>query len=228
MERVSKVLLRTSVVFLSLSIVFISCSVPVSSFQTPNDVADMRATVYMNDNSSVLAYMSLNTKETDDIQLRIPPNRRTETIHVDSIKGYELETGYYARKYLNQGDQLFGFVHAQPRGYSFVKQLTPQDYEMNVFEHIIKVKEQKSPLMTTQKKYYIEVPGAKDTIWSLQSNYIKKQLQPVELALKEQAQSDEALRTSLQKLQRIPDRVNYMMQLAKLYQVYIVHKQRPA
>lgn len=227
MKRVSKVL-KGAGVGLSLITIVASCGVPVSSFQTPNEIADMRATVYMNDNSSVLAYMSLNTKQADDVKLRIPPNRRTETLHVDSIKGYELETGYYARKYIGAGEQMFGLLHAQPGRYSFVKQLTPQDYELNVFEHTVKVKEQKSPLMTTQKKYYVEAPGAKDTIWSVQSTHVKKYLQPVEQALKELAVNDQTLRASLQKLQRVPDRLNYMMQLAKLYQVYIVHKQQPA
>ena len=77
-------------------IILVSCAsmaiAPSTSFNNANDVQNIKATIILQDNSSMLGYLTLKNKATNkQASVRLPKQRTTIDLHAHDIKAYEIE-----------------------------------------------------------------------------------------------------------------------------------------
>lgn len=142
-------------------VAFSSCATialsPSTSFNSSNDVKNVRATVILQDNSFLLGYLTLKNKVNEQqATVRLPKQRKIIDLAVNHIKAYEIEDAHYALKTIEPYTAQI-YVWGKPFAHkSFVKRLTPKEYTIQLYSHEEKIKEEKSSLTRTVTHYFVE------------------------------------------------------------------------
>ncbi len=211
-------------------IILASCAsmaiAPSTSFNNANDVQNIKATVILQDNSSMLGYLTLQNKSTQKAaSVRLPKERTTIDFHAHDIKAYEIEDTHYALKLIEPNSQKI-YVWGKPLPYkSFVKRLTPQQYEIQLYTYEEKVAEQKSSLTKTITHYFVEFTKTEpeiliDVTDTKFVHQFKQQLNSMQqqcLALNEKINSNKQAYTISSKNKNARERSNILYNIAKLY-----------
>lgn len=211
-------------------IILASCAsmaiAPSTSFNNANDVQNIKATVILQDNSSMLGYLTLQNKSTQKAaSVRLPKERTTIDFHAHDIKAYEIEDTHYALKLIKPNSQKI-YVWGKPLPYkSFVKRLTPQQYEIQLYTYEEKVAEQKSSLTKTITHYFVEFTKTEpeiliDVTDTKFVHQFKQQLNSMQqqcLALNEKINSNKQAYTISSKNKNARERSNILYNIAKLY-----------
>lgn len=211
-------------------IILASCAsmaiAPSTSFNNANDVHNIKATVILQDNSSMLGYLTLQNKSTQKAaSVRLPKERTTIDFHAHDIKAYEIEDTHYALKLIEPNSQKI-YVWGKPLPYkSFVKRLTPQQYEIQLYTYEEKVAEQKSSLTKTITHYFVEFTKTEpeiliDVTDTKFVHQFKQQLNSMQqqcLALNEKINSNKQAYTISSKNKNARERSNILYNIAKLY-----------
>ena len=211
-------------------IILASCAsmaiAPSTSFNNANDVHNIKATVILQDNSSMLGYLTLQNKSTQKAaSVRLPKERTTIDFHAHDIKAYEIEDTHYALKLIKPNSQKI-YVWGKPLPYkSFVKRLTPQQYEIQLYTYEEKVAEQKSSLTKTITHYFVEFTKTEpeiliDVTDTKFVHQFKQQLNSMQqqcLALNEKINSNKQAYTISSKNKNARERSNILYNIAKLY-----------
>lgn len=159
---------RLSYMSLICMFVFTSCVTSGSSFDGPDNAKNIRATVYLDDNSTVSGYLSFS-KKSNTLNVRIPQQRKTVSVPLTEVQGYDMDDNYYAYKLLHPSRK--NRVYAGQKSFSaFVKRLTPEHYFLQIYEYQETVPEQKSNLTKNIMHYYISLPNSNnpEEIWDLE------------------------------------------------------------
>jgi len=211
-------------------IILASCAsmaiAPSTSFNNANDVQNIKATVILQDNSSMLGYLTLQNKSTQKAaSVRLPKERTTIDFHAHDIKAYEIEDTHYALKLIEPNSQKI-YVWGKPLPYkSFVKRLTPQQYEIQLYTYEEKVAEQKSSLTKTITHYFVEFTKTEpeilidvtDTKFVHQFKQQITKMQQQCFALNEKINTNEQAYTITNKKKNAKERSNILYNIAKLY-----------
>ncbi len=147
--------------YMIVVIAFSSCATmaisPSTSFNSSNEIHNVRATVILQDNSSMLGYLTLKNKVNEkEASVRLPQQRKIVNLNVHHIKAYEVEDAHYALKTIEPYSSKI-YIWGKPIAHkSFVKRLTPQEYTIQLYSFEEKVKEEKSSLTKTVTHYFVE------------------------------------------------------------------------
>lgn len=142
-------------------VLFSSCATmlvtPSSSFNNSNDVDNIKATIILQDNSSMLGYLTLKNKVNQkEASVRIPQERKTIDLDVHDIKAYEIEDAHFALKLIEPFSSKI-YLWGKPTAHrSFVKRLTPAHYQIQLYSHEEKQADLKSSLSKTVTHYFVE------------------------------------------------------------------------
>ncbi|MEX6690720.1 hypothetical protein QTN47_24650 [Danxiaibacter flavus] len=147
---------------------FTSCATSGPAFDGPNNAKNIRATVYLDDNSTVFGYLSFS-KKSNALNVRIPQQRKTISVPLTEVQGYNMDDNYYAYKLLHPSGKN-RLNNDQKSFRSFVKRLTPEHYFLQIYEYQEAVVEQKSRLTKNMMHYYVSLPNGTnpDEIWDLE------------------------------------------------------------
>jgi hypothetical protein len=211
-------------------IILASCAsmaiAPSTSFNNANDVQNIKATVILQDNSSMLGYLTLKNKSTQKAaSVRLPKERTTIDFHAHDIKAYEIEDTHYALKLIEPNSQKI-YVWGKPLPYkSFVKRLTPQQYEIQLYTYEEKITEQKSSLTKTITHYFVEFTKTNpevlidviDPKFLTQFQQLLSNLQQQCPALDQKINTNDQAYTISSKKKNARERSNILYNIAKLY-----------
>lgn len=142
-------------------VLFSSCASmlvsPGTSFNNSNDVDNIKAKIILQDNSSMLGYLTLKNKiNQKEASVRIPHERKTIDLDVHSIKAYEMEDAHFALKLIEPFSSKI-YLWGKPTAHkSFVKRLTPAHYQIQLYSHEEKQADLKSSLSKTVTHYFVE------------------------------------------------------------------------
>jgi hypothetical protein len=174
----------------------------------------------------MLGYLTLQNKSTQKAaSVRLPKERTTIDFHAHDIKAYEIEDTHYALKLIEPNSQKI-YVWGKPLPYkSFVKRLTPQQYEIQLYTYEEKVAEQKSSLTKTITHYFVEFTKTEpeiliDVTDTKFVHQFKQQLNSMQqqcLALNEKINSNKQAYTISSKNKNARERSNILYNIAKLY-----------
>lgn len=146
---------------ITVSIILQSCSttfeVASTKFHHPNHFSNVRANVYLSDNSVHLGYLSLNTASevTPIASLSFPKEKKTIELPINKIKAYEIDDVTYVLKRIKPfTNEIFLFGKPAPK-LCFVKMLSPKNYMIQLFSSHEKVKDAKSSLPKDVEHFYI-------------------------------------------------------------------------
>lgn len=146
-------------------VLFSSCASmlisPSNSFKNSNDVDNIKAKIILQDNSSMLGYLTLKNKiNQKEASVRIPHERKTIDLDVHSIKAYEMEDAHFALKLIEPFSSKIYFWGKPTAHKSFVKRLTPAHYQIQLYSHEEKQADLKSSLSKTVTHYFVEFDKA--------------------------------------------------------------------
>lgn len=148
--------------------VFTSCATSGPSFDGPNNAKNIRATVYLDNNSTVYGYLSFS-KKSNALNVRIPQQRKTVSVPLAEVQGYDMDDNYYAYKLLRPS--VKNTLYSSQKSFrAFVRRLTPEHYFLQIYEYQEAVVEQKSSLTKNMMHYYVSLPNGNDPeeIWDLE------------------------------------------------------------
>ncbi len=115
----------------------------------------------------MLGYISFS-KKSNSIYVKTPQQRKTISVPLSEVQGYDMDDNYYAYKLLHPAgrNSLYG---GQKSFNAFVKRLTPEHYFLQIYELQESVPQQKSSLPKTTTHYYISLPNSSaNEIWDLE------------------------------------------------------------
>lgn len=216
--------------YMVVIVVFSSCATmaisPSTSFVSSNDVHNVRATVILQDNSSILGYLTLKNKVNEQqASVRLPQERKTIDLKVHHIKAYEVEDAHYALKQIEPYSSKI-YVWGKPLAHkSFVRRLTPQEYEIQLYSFEDRLKEEKSSLTRTVTHYFIEFKTSNpeqlvDFAHPDFLNYYQQQLQKLTEECRDLTQKINAKESAYSITKRIKnnqEKVNILYNIAKLH-----------
>jgi hypothetical protein len=217
-------------VYIFVVVVFTSCATmafsPNTSFNSSNDVKNVRATVILQDNSSMLGYLTLKNKVNEQqATVRLPQQRKTIDLAVHHIKAYEIEDAHYALKTIEPYTTQI-YVWGKPFAHkSFVRRLTPPEYAIQLYSHEEKIKEEKSSLTRTVTHYFVEFNHTNpeqliDITHPDFLNQYKKQLQILTkqcAALEEKIDAKESAYSITKRSKNAKEKSSILFNIAKLY-----------
>lgn len=155
-----KQLLLTSF-YLIVTVVLSSCATmlftPTTAFTNSNDVHNVKATIILQNNSSMLGYLTLKNKVNQkEASVHLPKERKTIDLDVHDIKAYEIEDAHFALKLIEPFSSKI-YLWGKPGAHkSFVKRLTPSHFRIQLYSFEEKVPEVKSSLTKTVTHYFVE------------------------------------------------------------------------
>lgn len=130
---------------------------PTTAFTNSNDVHNVKATIILQDNSSMLGYLTLKNKiNQKEASVHLPKERKTIDLDVHTIKAYEIEDAHFALKQIEPYSSKI-YLWGKPAAHkSFVKRLTPSHFKIQLYSYEEKVSEAKSSLTKTVTHYFVE------------------------------------------------------------------------
>jgi hypothetical protein len=142
-------------------IVLSSCATmlvsPSTSFNNSNDIHNIKAKIILENNSSMLGYLTLKNKINQKAaSVHLPKERKTIDLDVHTIKAYEIEDVHFALKLIEPFSSKI-YLWGKPGAHkSFVKRLTPSHYQIQLYSYEEKVADVKSSLTKTVTHYFVE------------------------------------------------------------------------
>ena len=145
----------------TVAIILQSCTstfeVASTKFHHANYFSNVRANVYLNDNSVHLGYLSLNISSDLNplASLSFPKEKKTIELPINKIKAYEIDDVTYVLKTIEPfTSEIFLIGKPAPKQW-FVKMLTPKNYTIQLFSSQEKVKDAKSSLPKNIEHNYV-------------------------------------------------------------------------
>lgn len=162
MQRPNFIVYCFLIVFASL-VFFQSCTssfeVASTKFHHPNNISNIRAKVFLEDNTNHLGYLSLNLTQTENAiaTVKLPHEKREIKLPFNKITAYETDDVTYVLKTIEPyNNKIFLLGKSQPKQ-SFVKLLTPKNYTIQVFTSKEKTEDAKSSLPKTREHYFFSI-----------------------------------------------------------------------
>lgn len=138
----------------------------------------MKATVHLNDNTTMAGYLTLNTSPANTAKIWQPQQRKTVELPLNKLRGYQIEEDFYAFRLIQPNYNKTYITGKPPASWKFVKQITAPGNGIQLYEYDEFVQEEKSNLTKKVKHYFAELPGNNDSVlWDISTNKFKSALQ---------------------------------------------------
>ena len=160
---------RIPLIAIALAIFFFSCR-PVY-FNTPNDLRNIRGTVFLTNGKSVDGKIIINKSNflSSPVKVYTEGDKKPMQFPLMDVKGYQIRGDYYALKEIKGGISI-------GNRYSFMKRLTNESSRIQLFENVEKHTSSSgynNTISTTtyETEYFMQLPSEEgDAVWSLSSN----------------------------------------------------------
>lgn len=155
--------------FLIIAIVFSSCK-SMAYFDTPNDLKNMPATLYLVNGRSYKGKLVVHTNKysATAVKMYLDGEKKPMNFSIAEVKGYQFRNDYYELKEVRGGIRL-------GREYSFMKRLTKDGSRIHLYENTTKVTSSNGPNMGSytyyDTQYFLQLPNEQgDAVWPLSSS----------------------------------------------------------
>lgn len=161
--------MKRMVFILSPVILFFASCKSAAYFDTPNNVKNMPATLYLADGKTYQGRLVVHTSLYSNSSVKLYQDGDKKPMHFGlmEVKGYQFRNDYYALKEVRGGIRL-------GKEYSFMKRLTKEDSRIHLYENTEKVTTSNpygGSYTTYETQYYLQMPGEQgDAVWPLSSN----------------------------------------------------------
>jgi hypothetical protein len=150
-------------------IVLASCK-SAAYFDTPNDLKNMPATLYLNNGKTYQGKLVVHTSNYSNsaVKLYEEGDKKPMNFSIMDVKGYQFRNDYYELKEV-RGGLRFG------KEYSFMKRLTRDDSRIHLYENTEKITTSNGPnsgnYTRYETEYYLQLPKEEgDAVWPLSSS----------------------------------------------------------
>ncbi len=150
-------------------VVFSSCK-SMAYFDTPNDLKNMLATLYLTNGRSYKGKLVVHTNKysATAVKMYLEGERKPMNFSIAEVKGYQFRNDYYELKEVRGGLRL-------GKEYSFMKRLTKDDSKIYLYENTTKVTTSNGANMGTythyETQYFLKLPHEEgDAVWPLSSS----------------------------------------------------------
>lgn len=155
--------------FLTL-LIFISSCRSVAMFESPNNLRNIPAVLYLINDKTIKGKLIVNTDNLlgNAVKMYVDGDKEAMKFNLMEIKGYEIRHDYYALKEVRGGIRI-------GQEYSFMRQLTPNDSRIHLYENMEKKTVRNNNTNTTtnvyEPQYYMQFPSEQgDAVWPLNSS----------------------------------------------------------
>lgn len=162
-------LMNRVLTFLILIVLASSCR-SMAYFDTPNDLKNMPATLYLTNGKSYRGNLVVHTNKysASSVKMYTEGDKKAMRFPLTEVKGYDLRNDYYELKEVRGGIR-FG------KEYSFMKRLTKDNSRIHLFENTTKTTTSNGPNMGSytyyETQYFLQLPGEEgDAVWPLSSS----------------------------------------------------------
>jgi hypothetical protein len=163
-------IMKQSAFFFAFILLLGSCG-SARYFTTPNDLRNMRGTLYLNKGKVVTGLLHINLYGFNRGTIRIKPEGASDYFKytLEEVEGYRINNDYYALKRMRTtgifggGERLF-----------FMRRLTPDESRIHLYEHITRENRNDgngNSRVIYNEKFYVQLPTEPATdVWELESN----------------------------------------------------------
>lgn len=155
--------------FLIVVVIFSSCK-SMAYFDTPNDLKNMPATLYLTNGRSYKGKLVVHTNKysANAVKMYLEGERKPMNFSLAEVKGYQFRNDYYELKEVRGGLRL-------GKEYSFMKRLTKDNSRIHLYENTRKVTTSNGANMGSytyyETQYYLKLPQEEgDAVWPLSSS----------------------------------------------------------
>lgn len=168
-------------VLLSSILIILSSCATVASFDSPNNIDNMKGTLYLKDGRSTTGYLTINTehKKNDKVSIQTANYSRPQSFKLKNVKGYSIGSDHFLLKQIDnntiiieKGNSLLEQLLTKKK-YFFMKRLTPEDSRIHLFENdYLRVpKENSSTPPSRMVEYYVQLPyDNTNTVYAIDGN----------------------------------------------------------
>ena len=158
---------------------FYSCTT-VTTFDSPNNVSNMKSTLYLKDGTIHQGLLTINTDNTKNstVRLRSENSSNNRKFKLKQVKGYSIGADQYFMKEIDnntitieKGNSLISQLMTKKQ-YYFMKRLTEEDSRIHLYENdrIVAAKEGSNTIGKRVIEYFIQLPGDSNTVYALDDN----------------------------------------------------------
>ena len=165
---------RKSAWLFAIAIMIVSCKTTGLSFNGPHDFSNIRATVVLNDQSTLSGSLSLTMNEHEESAgIILNKQRTTLTLNPKQIASFKTDMGDFYLKKLHPVKSTNPFTNSSSFT-AYVKQVSAPDGFIGIYEYNEKTAQPKSPLPKFVNQYYVSLPGNDKEIWHIESEKFSK------------------------------------------------------
>jgi len=155
-------------IYLLVIVVFSSCR--SAYFDTPNNLKNMPATLYLANGRSYEGRLVVHTNKysATAVKMYLEGDRKPMNFSISEVKGYQFRNNYYELKEVRGGIRL-------GREFSFMKRLTKDDSRIHLYENTRKVTSSSGQYGGSytyyETEYFLKLPHEEgDAVWPLSSS----------------------------------------------------------
>lgn len=155
---------------LLIVVIFLSSCKSAMYFDTPNDLKNMPATLYLLNGRSYQGKLVVHTNKysSNAVKLYTEGDKKPMNFSIADVKGYQFRNDYYELKEVRGGIRL-------GKEYSFMKRLTRDDSKIHLYENTTKVNQSNGPNSGSytyyETQYFLKLPNEDgDAVWPLSSS----------------------------------------------------------
>jgi hypothetical protein len=139
-------------------------------FDTPNDLKNMPATLYLTNGRSYQGKLAVHTSNysANAVKIYLEGDKKPMNFPIMEVKGYDFRNDYYELKEVRGGLRL-------GKEYSFMKRLTKDGSRIHLYENTQKVTTSSGPNTGSytryETQYFLQLPNEQgDAVWPLSSS----------------------------------------------------------
>lgn len=151
-------------------VVFLSSCRSAAYFDTPNNLKNMPATLYLVNGRSYKGKLVVHTNNysSNSVKLYTEGDKKPMNFSIADVKGYQFRNDYYELKEVRGGIRI-------GKEYSFMKRLTKDDSRIHLYENTRKVTQSNGYNMGSytyyETDYFLKLPNEEgDAVWPLSSS----------------------------------------------------------
>jgi hypothetical protein len=156
--------------YLLITVVAFSSCRSMAYFDTPNNLKNMPATLYLADGKSYKGKLVVHTNKYSStaVKMYLEGDKKPMNFSIADVKGYQFRNDYYELKEVRGGIRL-------GKEYSFMKRRTKNDSRIYLYENTRKVTTSSGPNMGSytyyETEYFLKMPNEEgDAVWPLSSS----------------------------------------------------------
>ena len=150
-----------------LTLILISSCTTVSSFNSPNNIGNLKSTLYLNDGRSITGHLTINSenKKNSKISIQSGTHSRPQVFKLKHVKGYSIGDEHFLLKEIDnntivmeKGNSLLEQLLTKKK-YYFMKRLTPENSRIHLYENeYVRAPYGNSTTASRIIEYFVQLP----------------------------------------------------------------------